>query len=225
MKIHQALIQSHSLEPLGSPAVWVKWAGQPPKPTPGQAFLIEPPHPHELADVCLPLKIGKDALLIEAVENKVWAPGAPIFLWGPMGKPFDPPASCQKWLLLAPESHLGKLLPLVELGLQRGVSLAAWANQPLASLAPAVEILPDASEGIAWADYIAIELGESDLSQNPSLPLGDLDHARATKIEALITPPMPCGFGGCGICAVKAKRGWHRACLDGPVFDWKSLGS
>lgn len=224
MNISQVLVQSHSLEPLGSPAAWVSWVGQPAIPRPGQAFLIEPLQAHQLAEICLPLRIGKDALLIEPPASISWPLGESLSLWGPFGKPFDPPPDCQKWLLLAPEGHLGRLLPLVEQGLEKGVSLAAWANTPLSSLPPAVELLTNVSEGFNWADYIAVDLGEDDLSQNANFPAGKLDHAQARKIEALITPPMPCGFGGCGICAIKAKRGWHLACLDGPVFDWKSLG-
>jgi hypothetical protein len=30
-------------------------------------------------------------------------------------------------------------------------------------------------------------------------------------------------MGKCGVCAVKVKRGWKMACVDGPVFDLKDL--
>ena len=204
--------------------MWVKWLGQSAKPQPGQAFLIEPGQTQALSDVCLPVQIRGESLLFEPPAGKIWLPGEQLEFWGPLGKPFDPPPGCRKWLLLAPEGHLGRLLPLVEQGLDQGISLAAWASQPLPSLPPAVELLTGIPEGLAWADYIAVDLGELDRSQSQALNAEDLDHARAKKIEALITPPMPCGFGGCGVCAVKARRGWNLACVDGPVFDWKSLG-
>jgi hypothetical protein len=225
MKTHQALIQSHTLEPLGSPAVWVTWLNQAPKPRPGQVFLIEASQTHELAQVCLPLQIREDALLFEPPAGNTWSPGERLVLWGPLGIPFDPPSDCHKWLLLAPEGHLGRLLPLLEHGLEQGISLAVWASHPISNLPPAVELLPSASEGMDWADYIAIDLGEVDRVRIETLPPGSLKRAKAAKIEVLLTPPMPCGFGGCGVCAVKGKRGWLLACLDGPVFDWKSLGS
>jgi NAD(P)H-flavin reductase len=162
--------------------------------------------------------------LLEPPAGKSWSPGERLVFWGPFGKPFNPPPDSHKWLLMAPNGHLGRLLPLVEQGLEHGISVATWATKPLSSLPPAVELLPSAIEGFEWADYVAVDIGEKDPSQIDTLPLKNLEKARAGTIEVLITPPMPCGFGGCGVCAVKGKRGWHLACLDGPVFDWKSLG-
>ena len=76
---------------------------------------------------------------------------------------------------------------------------------------------------MAWADYIALDLADLDPAILGQTGLQNLSSLRSVKVEVWRTPPMPCGFGGCGLCTVKGVRGWRLACLDGPVFDWNDL--
>jgi hypothetical protein len=223
MKPFEAVVQSQTLEPLGRPATWVSWINKQPSFKPGQAVLIYDDRLHSLADAVLPIQIRPERLLLELPQTASFSPGDRFKLWGPLGTSFIPPEISTKWLLLAPNADPGRLLPLVEAGLEAGASVAVWSDQPIANIPPMVELLASPSDGLKWADYIAIDLGDSDTFEAPSLSAQDLKASDAIIIEVLCTPPMPCGFGGCGLCAVKGKRGWHLACLDGPVFNWNEL--
>jgi hypothetical protein len=223
MKSIPVLFHSRTLEPLGRPAIWITWLDDPLLIKPGQVLLLHPQGCHLLPELCLPLQIRPDGLLLETPAQDRIAIGDRLQIWGPIGKPFNPPENCRQWLLLAPVHHAGRLLPLVEAGLERGVSVALWSTLPVPQLPPAVELLTDPSEGLAWADYIALDLANQDPIDFHQIGLQHLSKLKDPKIEVLRTPPMPCGFGACGLCAVKGKRGWHLACLDGPVFDGNEL--
>jgi hypothetical protein len=223
MKSVQVLIQSQSLEPLGKPSARVVWEENPRKVSPGQALLVYPPGSQMLAALCMPIQIRSDGLLLEPPEDETWSLGDRLEIWGPIGNSFNPPQGSRKWLLLAPVQHAGRLLPLVEAGLEKGASVALWSQLPPPQLPPAVELLADPQEAQDWAEYIAVDLGESDRIEAGMTGLENLKATSASKVEVLLTPPMPCGFGGCGLCAVKARRGWRLACMDGPVFDWNDL--
>ena len=42
--------------------------------------------------------------------------------------------------------------------------------------------------------------------------------------QALVLASMPCaGLAGCGVCALRTRRGWRLACEDGPVFPLQDL--
>jgi dihydroorotate dehydrogenase electron transfer subunit len=86
-----------------------------------------------------------------------------------------------------------------------------------------VERALDPREALAWADYLALDVppdGLDRLRDRLGLdPTSDL----AASAQVLISMAMPCGWGACGACAVKARRGWKLACKDGPVFDLNVL--
>jgi hypothetical protein len=203
--------------------MWTTWLDAPLVVQPGQVLLVHPTECHLVPELCLPLEIRPEGLLVETSNDRSISPGDHIQLSGPIGKPFTPPETCRKWLLLAPAQHAGRLFPLVQTGLARGASVALWSKLPAPKLPPAVELLAHPTEALAWADYIALDLADEDPFDLSLSGLEDLANLRGTKIEVLRTPPMPCGFGGCGLCAIKGRRGWQLACVDGPVFDWNDL--
>jgi dihydroorotate dehydrogenase electron transfer subunit len=84
-----------------------------------------------------------------------------------------------------------------------------------------LDLLPDMAR---WADCICIA---SDPKMYPAMAdvvrEGRLLASRAAErrrfAQALVVPPMPCGVGACGGCAVSTYRAPKLACTDGPVFD------
>jgi hypothetical protein len=119
------------------------------------------------------------------------------------------------------------LLPLVQPALRHGAAVAVFTNLSLSRLSSAVEVnsLSGAADGLAWADFLAVDLplkAAPDLKRLLGLP------GEARKLtclaQALVSAPMPCGgLGECDVCAVAVGRKWKRVCLDGPVFNLEEL--
>jgi NAD(P)H-flavin reductase len=155
-----------------------------------------------------------------------WIPGTHLELRGPLGKGFQLPASGQRIGLASLGNSPARLLPLIPGALQTGCDLVLFSKPPYPELPSAVEIQPVAAlpEILTWADLLLLILPAEalphlrrQLNLEPHQPL-------PSRIQALIDIPMPCaGLGECGACAITARRGYHLACLDGPVFDLTDL--
>lgn len=146
--------------------------------------------------------------------------GDEVDLAGPIGTPFQPPPRARRWSLASFDRPADRLLPLLFQGLERGAELALVCSEPPPNLPEAVELNPPWPEALAWADYAALDLGDTDSVEGfPARTR--LRFGRAA--EALMTPPMPCGIGACGACAVRTRRGWVLACREGPVWPMRDL--
>lgn len=162
-----------------------------------------------------------------------WSVGAEIGLLGPCGQGFSLPPAARNVLLIAFADSPARLLGVAHAALARDAAvtlLCARQGYPLDWLAPEIEVrqsddvttlLPEA---LAWADAVYVEPGNADqldalMGSAAALPW------RAAQTQVLLTPPMPCGVGACGACALSTPRGWKLACADGPVFQLSDLAS
>ncbi len=201
------------------------------RPAPGQYLLASAwedassPFPVAL----FPSAYAADGFSLAPPLPPAWGPGERLSLRGPLGCGFALPGNLSRLALAALGATPSRLLPLVQQALARGaavtlycdVALLEGKDLPLALEVSPLEALP---EGLAWADFLALDLPLSRLAQLGSL-LG-LAHAERPlcPAQALLLAPMPCGgVAECGVCAVPARRGYKLACKDGPVFDLNEL--
>ncbi len=184
---------------------------------------VVPGRAHPARTALFPTRLDPQGFSAEMPDGLDWPLGADLDLLTPVGTGFSPPASARRWLLAAIGVPPGRLLPLLQLGLVRGAAVVLSAPVAAGELPPAVEVVVDPSEATAWADFLAVDLvpeAVPDLRRH--LLRADPDAPLPRDVQALVTPPMPCGLGLCGACAVDG-RGWKLACLDGPVFDLHTL--
>jgi dihydroorotate dehydrogenase electron transfer subunit len=164
--------------------------------------------------------------------------GTPVDLLGPLGKGFSIHAHQKHLLLVAQANRLAALLSLVspQLNRQGSVGLLLEATPgtdllPPGLLPPAVEyytVTPDGSSGqleelldrgLPWADSVCAA-GSTSFLRRLKERLGHVRFGvRSGFAQALAPVPLPCGNGACLACLVDSGRGWHRACVRGPVFD------
>ncbi len=155
-----------------------------------------------------------------------WKVGDRLRLRGPCGKGFRFPPGARKVALAALDGNPYRLEGLAAQALSRQAEVALYCAFVPADLPAAVEILPlDLLPGaLQWADFLAIEIalpGLAGLAERLNLPAGQ---SSPCPTQVLAATAMPCGGAAeCGVCAVRTRRGWRLACLDGPVFDYNQL--
>jgi hypothetical protein len=104
---------------------------------------------------------------------------------------------------------------------------------PLDRLPPEIEVIggdndewlwPDRVATFNWADQVIAAAG----GPAPNETYAELwNVVRRLRMEVVperyalgfFLPPMPCGVGACGACAVAAPGGYVLACQDGPALD------
>jgi dihydroorotate dehydrogenase electron transfer subunit len=215
-------IEAWTLDPTGSPAPRVASARRL-IPAPGQAVLaLSPGTGQPLRRALFPLQIHADGFIADGGADPAWAVGSRLDLLGPIGNGFRPPPGARRWLLAAPGGRADRLLPLLDQAVERGAAVALHARPPLPRLPPQVEFVREVREALPWCDYLALELTAADLEGWLRGEVGWADRLPGNT-QALVDLPMPCGLGACDACAVPARRGWRRACRDGPVFEWSDL--
>jgi NAD(P)H-flavin reductase len=194
------------------------------KPRPGQPVLALQPGMNEPNRHALyPLETTPSGFTCTVPSDRIWRAGDELDLLGPIGSGFAPPASARRWLLLSIEVNPGPLMPLIRRAAARAASVSLWASGMPTDLPPDVEVATDLHSALDWADYLAICTSPSGLPGLRSL-LGPSDGPlRQARVQTLIMGPMPCGIGGCMACAVRLRRGWKLACLEGPVFPLDTL--
>lgn len=162
--------------------------------------------------------------LAASAAPRNWSPGELLWLRGPQGRGFHPPAGCKRVGLVGMGEGLGRLISLLETCQPGGITV--YFDGSLPDLPAAVEALPlnAVEEGLAWVDYLAVDAPLERLSKlRPmlGLPPGD---PLPCPAQALVWTGMPCGgVGECGACAVRGRLGWKLACSQGPVFDLDEL--
>ncbi|NOH12950.1 MAG: hypothetical protein HND51_15020 [Chloroflexi bacterium] len=197
-------------------------------PAPGQYLQAFSPQDPDLAlattlfPSSLPVQEGATSNIELHPSEKVdWEPGTNLQLRGPLGTGFKLPEEASRVALVALGSHPACLLPLMAQALSQNAAVALFCNEPPPGLPAAVEVnrLSAYQEATLWGDYTAFEMPiqilntyQKRLGLPPDLPL-------PSNAEVLIHSPMPCAaLAACGVCSVKAKRGWKLTCKDGPVF-------
>jgi hypothetical protein len=168
-------------------------------------------------------------------------PDDDLDLIGACGRACDLPDAARNVLLIAGPAGPGRLLPLARAALARraAVVLLFAGPQPLTGLPVEIEVrfgLEGLAEALAWADAVYADLPPAECrdlqgrlraivghdDQSATLRRGDRRPARP-RAWAYRLPPVPCGVGACGACAVATRHGWRLACLDGPWLDLLDL--
>lgn len=186
-----------------------------------------------LAEITFPagLMDGKRLLLDRIPQH--WSPGDEIRVTGPLGRGFELPAGAHNVLLACVQGGIYRLMPLAELALAQGASVAvciegaAMGEGSTSTLPSAIEVQPLEAlpEMLSWADYLAIDLHATQLPMLQEL-LGDKPFSRALaeRCQVLVRKPMPCAdHAECGVCAITTPHGQRLVCRDGPVFLLKVL--
>ena len=145
-------------------------------------------------------------------------PGMLLDLIGPCGRGFVFHPRAAHLLLIA--ASVERLLPLMHFALasRRAVTLLLSSASPLPEVPSDVEIQrgPLTADLATWADLIALDVPDpapcarEARAMCPARP--------ADFVQALITPPMPCGAGACLACWLERDGRRRLACVDGPVF-------
>ena len=123
--------------------------------------------------------------------------------------------------LAAPSAPRG-LLALLPGALAAGKDIALFCDDPPGGLPASVEVSPlsGLTEGLRWADFLAVEVAQSEVERLYSW----ISVEPRCPAQVLVTGPMPCGgLAACGICAVNGRRGPLLACGDGPVLPLAKL--
>lgn len=216
-------IEALTLEPLGEPAVQIA-CPEAIMPEPGQAVLtieLGSDRPYRMA--LYPTRMTPGGFIADRSPIPSWLPGTELDLLGPVGRGFSPPENSQRWLLLGVEMTPKRLWPLIDMGLERGIAISVWTNRAPLRLPPQVEFMPDLSEALSWADYLAVETHAESLMTLRSLLGLSPEIDLSIPAEAFIATGMPCGVGACQGCGVESRRGWLLSCQEGPVFDLAAL--
>jgi dihydroorotate dehydrogenase electron transfer subunit len=218
-----APVESQVLSPLGRPGVRLRL---PPSaiPAPGQAVLgCRPDADDPFRLPLLPFALHADGLSALIPEGTAWQPGEQLDLLGPVGRGFRPPAARRRWLLAAMGASPEVLLPLMNQGIERGVSLAMFTDSSVPTLPPQVEVSTDLDSALEWTDYAGLVLSAEWLEV--AGPGSSIVQAagRPGLAEALIILPMPCGTGVCGACTIGHGRAARCACTEGPVLALEDL--
>ena len=195
-------------------------------PAPGQ-YLLASDGPATLLPVPLFHTDSAPGGFIAAASGPVsWTPGTELHLRGPLGRGFTLPLSARKVGLVALDHSPARLKGLIAPALKQAAAVVLLCEFNPEDLPDDVEVQPvtAATEILAWADYLAVDIGRENLDQARELVerSGPLPAVRGAQV--LVRTPQPCGGAAeCGICAVTTKSGWKLACKEGPVFEWKEL--
>jgi hypothetical protein len=203
---------------------------KPMQPAAGQYLLANAPESDELLPVTLfpsGYVVAKtDELQVAAPLPERWQAGMSVHLRGPLGQGFNLPSSARSLALACGEDGAERLQPLIGAGLRQGSSVVLYCDRPVDALPTSVELLPLhlLPEALAWADFLALDLPVGRLGQLRDL-LGLEDGRRCpVAAQVLVTTPIACGGRAlCGVCSVRTRQGWQRACQDGPVFDLNEI--
>ncbi len=194
-------------------------------PRPGQAMLaLAPGVGQPLRRTLFPIRITERGFIAELPEGFDRQPGDEVDLVGPFGPGFSPPARAQRWLVGSFAPTAGRMLPLIDLGLSQGVEVSIWTKRlPPSSLPPQVEHTLDFASALRWADFLALEVFPDQMQDLRDRLRLEPQPQLAIEAQVLVTQTLPCGFGACGVCAVRGRLGWKYACRAGPVFDLADL--
>lgn len=197
-------------------------------PAPGQYLLAHPPgnFADPLGTALFLRGTSPRGFFAAPPLPESWTLGTPLHFRGPLGKGFRLPPGLRTLALVAFDSTVDRLLPLIPLARRAQADVALFTGAPLPALPAAVEVQPLSAlpEALSWAGFLALDLR---LEQFPTLQqaLGlDLGQKLPCPTQALVCTPMPCaGLAACGVCAVHTRRGYALACKDGPVFDARAV--
>jgi NAD(P)H-flavin reductase len=195
------------------------------RPLPGQYVLAHADDSREpVATAIFASKIFDDGFLVAPPIPQFWQPGHRLHLWGPLGHGFHMPAFARHVAFFASEVAPHVVLSLLLPAFRQGASVTLISDTAPGDLPLPVEVQPLQAlpEVCQWADFVALDAPRDSWARlRDQLPWNALSVLQG---QVLIRTAMPCGgLADCGVCSVPTSSGDRLACLDGPVFDIKSL--
>lgn len=221
MRRIKAQISEHTISPAGKPALRLDLLpGE--IPAPGQPLLAYLPGSGAVLRTALfASRIDSAGFISVEIPSPAWRVGSQLDLLGPIGRGFSPAPRTRRWLIIALDKPVDRLLPLVDDAIAGDIPVVLYSEAQLPALPAQVEIATSLEDVIQWADYIALDTKSSSLSNFANMiGTGSRLHP-AAQVEALIDLPLPCGLGVCSGCAVHRGGDWLLACQNGPVIDIK----
>jgi hypothetical protein len=221
MRRIKAQISEHTISPTGKPALRLDLLPDE-IPAPGQPLLAYLSGSDAVLRTALyASRIDATGFTSVEIPSPGWSIGSHLDLLGPLGRGFSPFPRTRRWLIIALDQPVDRLLPLVDVAIADDIPVVLYSEAQLPALPAQVEIATSLEDVIQWADYIALDTKLSSLSNfAKTIGMGSGLHPTA-QVEALIDLPFPCGLGVCSGCAVHQRGGWLLACQDGPVIDIK----
>jgi dihydroorotate dehydrogenase electron transfer subunit len=159
-------------------------------------------------------------------------PGEGVWVVGPLGIGFSPPADDARPVLVVGGVGLAPLVILAEELREAGhdpLVLAGFRSAAYAEAAALVDPVSLATDdGSVGHHGLVTELLARALPENPAVyacgPPAMLESVRslcaewAVPAQLALEEAMACGFGACFGCVVRTRTGFRRICVDGPVL-------
>jgi NAD(P)H-flavin reductase len=205
---------------------------------PGQFFLAritESLDPY-LREPWIPVRKRPHFITVERPAGQTFHPSQVVSLLGPLGKPLTLKDGARSMLLIAHDATPASLLLLAESAIaeRRAVTLVLTGtavHYPLDILTPEIEVVRgDANgnwstpaESFKWADQVitvaAPPFDQAHYRRILELAQSARGELATEYLRGMFHPPMLCGIGTCGACAVTCHKGERLACTEGPAFD------
>jgi len=213
-----------------------------PELRPGQLILARVPGTFDpyLRRAYAPLVRGRDldvALLVPASDSLLVRDVTTLDLLAPVGNGFTLEANTRRLLLVGSVAHLAPLIALAHEATRVQIAVTLLVEHPdapadlsafLGSLLPldveyqiAASLAPQWPALLRWCDQVCAA-GDPALYDALRAAIAP-SSTPAGFAQALVMPEAACGTGACLGCAVGTVRGAQLACVDGPVFDLRSL--
>jgi hypothetical protein len=167
-----------------------------------------------------------NGFLASAPLPEYWEPGTRLSLRGPLGKGFALPDAAKRVALISGAEDASILLALAGRALANGADVTLFGAIGEPGVHPSIEVSPlDAfAQARDWAEYCAFDVRIEDIPKLRARLGLDIMESIRVPAQIFVRAAMPCAaLAECGVCALKARRGWLLACQDGPVLDLEAL--
>lgn len=166
-------------------------------------------------------------------------PGTRVDLRGPCGSSFPLPRSKRLILVagtlgIAPfldsalrYSRALEIISILGVPGHRWLDFAGWCKERI----PDIHIVSDdgtiGDSGTAVKEAVSLFRSEDEVWACGPIPMlknmEALHTAGCERLFVSIERRMACGMGGCLGCSLQTRSGTVRACVEGPVFEWKEV--
>jgi dihydroorotate dehydrogenase electron transfer subunit len=223
--------------------------GRPPKPKPGQFYMVATgPMPEPLlkrpfcyfdhdgqGSVSILYKVqGKGTQMLSALSD-----GVSLDVLGPLGNSYPMPKKGARPIIVAGGIGIASVMPLIKkFGAEARVVFGARSREDMVMREEVSEFLcelhgctDDGSVGLQGTvvDMLGeLEPGEESViyacgPKPMTRAVVEFASERGLKGYASLEENMACGIGACMGCVVMTRKGYRRVCKEGPVFRLEDL--